>query len=99
MSALVNPTLAKQLLTQGISSPYSMPPVDPSSDLGKVLTKVANNQPVTAAELEKQMSLIKDKAIVSKSFMDNIMAQGSARLQQIQADQKKAAQKGDPGAV
>jgi hypothetical protein len=91
VNALTNPAQAADLLKNGIKDPKTgrplAGPIDPSSDLGKLLTKVANNQPVTASDLETAAGVVKDRSLVSKSVMaglDNTMQSITSQYNQMQ---------------
>ncbi len=91
VNALTNPAQAASLLKNGIKDPKTgrplAGPIDPNSDLGKLLTKVANNQPVTASDLDTAAGVVKDRALVSKSVMaglDNTMQSITSQYNQMQ---------------
>jgi hypothetical protein len=102
LTALTNPQLAQQLLLRGATDPQTgqslSGPIDPNSDLGKVLTKVVNGT-ATPDDLKKAGSLVKDKTLVSNSFMDNMMGMFQKMRDDATQAEQKAAQDGDPGAV
>jgi hypothetical protein len=91
VNALSNPAQAASLLKNGIKDPTTgrplAGPIDPNSDLGKLLTKVANNQPVSPSDLESAAGIVKDRALVSKSVasgLDNTMQSITSQYNQME---------------